>query len=379
MTPLYLDHHATTPCDPGVVAAMLPYFTEHFGNAGSRQHAWGMRAAAAVDMAREQVAHLIGAAPEEILFTSGATEADNLAIFGVARSDPRRHLVTVATEHHAVLDPMRRLVQEGWSLTEVEVGPDGVVDPDAVAAALQPDTALVSVMLGNNEIGAVHPVAEITRLARARGALVHTDAVQAAGRLPLDVRTLGVDLMSLTAHKMYGPKGIGALWVRRGRPRVALEPLGYGGGQERGLRSGTLPVPLIVGFGAAAVRAEAGLTSGEPARLTALVDRLWARLRQLDGVVLNGPEAGRLPGNLSVAFAGVTAAALMMELRPIAVSAGSACSTGRAAPSHVLLAIGRDPELARGTLRFGMGRSTTEDEVDHVADRVEEALRRLRG
>lgn len=379
MTAIYLDHHATTPCDPGVVEAMLPYFTEHFGNAGSRQHSWGMRAAVAVDMAREQVARLIGAQPEEIVLTSGATESDNLAVLGVARASERRHLVTVSTEHHAVLDPMRQLAGQGWSLTEVAVGADGVVDPDAVEAALRPDTALVSVMWGNNEIGAVHPVAEIARRCRERGVLVHTDAVQAAGRLALDVRSLGVDLLSLTAHKMYGPKGIGALWVRRGRPQVALEPLVYGGGQERGLRSGTLAVPLIVGFGAAAARAQAGLQQGEPERLSALAGRLWARLQELEGVFLNGPAEGRLPGNLSVAFAGVTAAALMMEVRPIAISAGSACSTGRAAPSHVLLAIGRDPDLARGTLRFGVGRSTTEAQIDEVGERVVRAVQRLRG
>jgi len=376
MSALYLDHHATTPCDPSVVEQMIPWFTEHFGNPGSRQHSFGLRAAAAVDLSRERVASLIGARPEQIVFTSGATEADNLAIFGVARASSKRHLITCTTEHHAVLDPMRHLAAQGWTLTELVPDRAGLITADQVEAALTPDTALVSVMLGNNEIGTIQPVAEIARRCRARGVLVHTDAVQAAGRLPLDVGALDVDLMSLTAHKVYGPKGVGALFVRD--PSMGIEPLQLGGGQERGLRSGTLPVPLLVGFGAACVVAAASIAAGEPERQRALGEVLWRGLRPLGGVHLNGPAEGRLAGNVHVSFEGVTSATLMAELRPIAVSAGSACGTGRTRPSHVLEAIGLPDPLARAALRFGLGRSTTEADIVRVIDRLSEVLPRLR-
>lgn len=376
MSALYLDHHATTPCDAGVVEQMIPWFTEHFGNPGSRQHGFGLRAAAAVDLARERVAASIGARPEQIVFTSGATEADNLAIFGVARASHKRHLITCTTEHHAVLDPMRRLAAQGWTLTELVPDRAGLITAEQVEAAITPDTALVSVMLGNNEIGTIQPVAEIARRCRARGVLCHTDAVQAAGRLALDVEGLGVDLMSLTAHKVYGPKGIGALFVRD--LSVGLEPLQLGGGQERGLRSGTLPVPMIVGFGAACSLAVERVAAGEPDRQRALGEALWRGLQPLGGVHLNGPTEGRLAGNVHVSFEGVTSATLMSELRPIAVSAGSACGSGRARPSHVLEAIGLPDPLARAALRFGLGRSTTLADIDRVLARLAEVLPRLR-
>jgi cysteine desulfurase len=375
---IYLDHHATTPCDPAVVAAMLPWFTEHFGNAGSKQHAWGMRASSAVELAREQVAAAIGARPGEVVFTSGATESDNLAVVGAARAAAGRHLITCTAEHHAVLDPMRRLAEEGWALTELAPAADGRVDAAQVAAALRPDTALVSLMLGNNEIGAIHPIAEIGALCRARGVLLHTDAVQALGRIPIDVGALGVDLMSLTAHKAYGPKGVGALWVREG---VEIDPLVRGGGQERGVRSGTLPVPLIVGFGRAATIAVEQVAAGEAERQRALAARLWDGLAAAGDVVLNGPPVasnGRLPGNLHVSFERVASGALLGALRPIALSAGSACGSGRSAPSHVLTAIGQPAQLARGAIRFGLGRSTTEAQIDHVVARVVEAVAAIR-
>jgi cysteine desulfurase len=383
MAPIYLDHHATTPCVDEVVAAMLPWFGVHFGNAGSSAHGWGVTASAGVDRARAAVARLLGAPPEEIVFTSGATEADNLAVLGLCRAAPadRRHLVVGATEHRAVLAPAEHLAQRGWDLTVVAPDAEGRIHPDAVAAAIRPDTALVSVMLAQNEIGTINPVREIAEVCRAAGVPMHTDAAQAVGHVPVDVRALGVDLLSLTAHKFYGPKGVGALWIRRGRPALALEPLQHGGGQERGLRSGTLPVPLLVGLGAAADLAARHLADGEPARVAALRDRLWDGLRDLPGVHRFGPDgADRLPHNLLVCVEGRRSADLLRALRPtVGLSAGSACATGRAEPSHVLTAIGVPPALAQGSLRFGLGRSTSADDVDAVIRAVRDALHPTRG
>ena len=378
---IYMDHHATTPVDPRVVEAMLPWFTEGFGNPSSRTHKYGWTAAEAVNRARSAVARLVGVSAREVVFTSGATEADNLAVKGVAAAaaPARDHLVTVATEHHAVLDPCHRLERAGWRVTRIGVGPDGLVDPAAIEAALTDRTALVSVMAASNEIGVLQPLADIVARAHARGVPVHTDAAQAAGHVAFDAAALDVDLVSITAHKMYGPKGVGALVVRRRTPRLALEPMLDGGGQEGGLRSGTLNVPGIVGFGRAAEIRAAELAS-EGTRLGALRDRLLAGLRAgLEGVRVNGSLEARLPHNLHVSFEGVEGEALLMALGDIAVSTGAACSSGSAAPSHVVAALGVDAALARASLRFGLGRSNTEAEVDQVVERVVTVVRRLRG
>jgi cysteine desulfurase len=377
--PIYLDHHATTPVDPRVLDAMLPYFSEKFGNASSRHHAFGWTARDAVEDARGRVARLIGANPREIVFTSGATEADNLAIRGAAGASrsSRRHIVTLVTEHRAVLDPCARLEASGYRVTRLGVASDGLVALDDVRAAVDEETLLVSVMTANNEIGVVQPIAEIAALARQSGAMFHTDAVQAAGIIPFDVNALGVDLASISAHKMYGPKGVGALYVRR-RPRAELVPLFDGGGHERGLRSGTLNVPGIVGFGAAAEICRAGMAA-ESQRLSALRDRLRDRLLAgLDGLVVNGSMTRRLPHNLSVSVRGVHGESLLLSLGDIAVSTGAACATASAEPSHVLAAIGLDAELARSTLRFGLGRGNTTEEVDAASDAVVAAVARLR-
>ncbi len=378
--PIYMDHHATTPVDRRVLEAMLPYFCDEFGNAASVTHEFGRRAAEAVERARAQVAALIGAEPREIIFTSGATEANNLAIKGVAwmHASRGRHIITCATEHHAVLDPCRRLEREGWELTVLPVDEYGLVDPDDVRRAIRPDTVLISIMAANNEIGTIHEVAEIGRIAREHGVLFHTDATQAVGHIPVDVRAWGVDLLSCSAHKLYGPKGIGALFVRRGRPPVRLAPLLDGGGHERGLRSGTLPVPLIVGFGTACALA-GELLDQEAARLRELRDRLQERIMaSLEEVYLNGHPQRRLPGNLNLSFAYVDGEALLMSLPEVALSSGSACTSATPHPSHVLAAIGRSEELARASLRFGLGRSNTREEVDFVAERVVAAVRKLR-
>lgn len=384
MTTTYLDHHATTPCDPAVLAAMLPWFTEQFGNAASRGHDLGYRAQRAVEAARVQVAELIGASPKEIVWTSGATESNNLAILGAARAAARAagrsgHVVTVATEHKAVLDPCHALEREGFAVTVLPVDACGELDPAQVEAALRPDTVLVSVMAVNNEIGVLHPVAALGALCRSRGVLLHCDAAQAGATLPLDVSALGVDLLSLSAHKMYGPKGVGALYVRRGRPKVELEPLVYGGGHERGLRSGTLPVPLCVGMGLAAEQAKQGFASGAVERLAALRNRLHEGLLQLDGVQLNGPPLHRrAPNNLNVSFEGVEAEALIMGLRDIAVSTGSACTSATLEPSHVLRALGLEPYRTHASIRFGVGRYNTEAEIDYVIERVQGKVAELR-
>ena len=378
--PIYLDHHATTPVDPRVVEAMLPFFTERFGNASSRHHAFGWTARDAVAAARRQVAELIGADPREICFTSGATESDNLAVRGVAAADPRRplHLVTMTTEHHAVLDPCRRLEREGIEVTRVPPRPDGLCDVAGLEGALRPHTRLVSVMAANNEIGVLQPVARIAALTRPRGIVLHTDAAQAVGRVPVDVDALGVDLLSCTAHKMSGPKGIGALYVRRRRPRLAIDPLVDGGGHEQGLRSGTLNVPGIVGFGAAAAICRAELDA-EGARVGNLRDRLLAGLRdRLDGVTVNGSLKARLPHNLNVSFAGIEGESLLVGLDDLAVSSGAACTSVNPEPSHVLNAIGVSDELARASLRFGLGRTTTQEEIDYAIDKVAGLVTRLR-
>ncbi|MCE2540669.1 MAG: aminotransferase class V-fold PLP-dependent enzyme [Acidobacteria bacterium] len=378
--PVYLDHHATTPVDPRVVEAMLPYFAERFGNASSRHHAFGWAARDAVAAARKQVAGLIGADPREICFTSGATESDNLAVRGVVAADPHRplHVVTMTTEHHAVLDPCRRLEREGVEVTRVPPGPDGLCDVADVERALRPHTRLVTVMAANNEIGVLQPVARIAELTRPRGIVLHTDAAQAVGRVPVDVDVLGVDLLSFTAHKMCGPKGIGALYVRRRRPRLAIDPLVDGGGHEQGLRSGTLNVPGIVGFGAAAAICRADLEE-EGARVARLRDRLLAGLRErLDGVRVNGSLAARLPHNLNVSFDGIEGESLLVGLDDVAVSSGAACTSVNPEPSHVLNAIGVSDELARASIRFGLGRTTTRGDVDYAVDKVASLVARLR-
>ena len=380
--PIYLDYHATTPVDPRVVDAMAPYFTDRFGNAASRHYPFGWAARDAVEAARRQVAGLIGADPREICFTNGATESNNLALKGALAACGGRplHVVTVATEHRAVLDPCRRLAEGGARVTEVEPGPDGLVSPAAIERALTADTVLVSVMLANNEIGVLQPIPAIAALARERGILLHSDAAQAVGRAPVDVEALGVDLLSLTAHKLYGPKGVGALYVRRRRPRVPLAPLIDGGGHERGLRSGTLNVPGIVGFGAAAEICRTELAP-EAARIGGLRDRLLAPLGdRLAGVNVNGSLEQRLPHNLNVSFAGIEGESLLVGLDDVAVSSGAACSSASPGlePSHVLRAIGIPDELARASLRFGLGRWTTADEIDYAADKVSSLVTRLR-
>ena len=378
--PVYLDHHATTPVDPRVVEAMLPYFAERFGNASSRHHAFGWTARDAVAAARRQAAELIGADPREICFTSGATESDNLAVRGTATADARRplHVVTMTTEHHAVLDPCRRLEREGVDVSYVEPRPDGLCDVADIERALRPETRLVSVMMANNEIGVLQPIAEIAGLTRPRGILLHTDAAQAVGKVPVDVGALGVDLLSLTAHKMCGPKGIGALYVRRRRPRLAIAPLFDGGGHEQGLRSGTLNVPGIVGLGATAAIAREELAP-ESRRVGALRDRLLDGLRsRLDGVAVNGSLAARLPHNLNVSFEGLEGESLLVGLDDVAVSSGAACTSVNPEPSYVLRAIGIPDHLARASLRFGLGRTTTEAEVDYAIEKVSSLVSRLR-
>jgi cysteine desulfurase len=377
---VYLDYHATTPVDPRVLNAMLPYFTEQFGNPASKGHRWGWHAQEAVERARSQVASLIGASAGEIVFTSGATESNNLAIKGAACAlkDRGTHIVTVGTEHKSVLDSCRRLEGEGLSVTYLPVRADGLLDLDAVASAISDRTVLVSVMAANNEIGTLQPLQEIAAIVHERGALFHTDAAQAAGKIRLDVNAMGIDLLSLTAHKFYGPKGSGALFVRRMKPRLRLECQIDGGGHENGMRSGTLNVPGIVGLGAAAEICALEMAA-ESARLAALRDRLLRELTaQLDGVRVNGTLAHRLPHNLHVSFEGVEGEALLMALGDLAVSTGSACSSGSQAPSHVLQAIGAVGDTAGASIRFGLGRMTTEAQVAAAAARVCEVVASLR-
>lgn len=379
--PIYLDNHATTRCDPRVVEAMAPWWSDDYGNAASHTHVYGWRAEAAVEEARERLAAALGArSPSEVVFTSGATESNNLALRGVARARPagRDHIVTVATEHRAVLDPCEHLAQQGCRVTVLPVDEDGLVTPEAVREALDDRTLLVSVMAANNEIGVLQPLAEIAALCRERAVAFHTDAAQALGKLPLDMEAMGIDLASVCAHKLYGPKGVGALYVRRRRPRIRLEPLQYGGGHERGLRSGTLPVPLLVGF-ARAVELCLAEREAEAERLAGLRDRLHERIRSgLDGVVLNGHPTRRLPGNLNLSFEGVEGDSLLVTLKELAVSSGSACTSATPEPSHVLQALGRPDGLVRASLRFGIGRFNSADEIDRAADAVVAGVRALR-
>jgi len=377
--PIYLDYHATTPVDPRVLEAMLPYFTERFGNPASRQHAYGWEAHDAVEAARAQVAALIGATPGEIVFTSGASESNNLAIKGATCSlrDKGDHIVTVATEHKSVLDTVKRLQSEGCRVTFLGVDREGFLNLDELRAAITDRTVLVSVMAANNEIGTLQPLAEIGAITSDRGVLFHTDAAQAAGKVPLDVKAMNVDLLSLTGHKYYGPKGAGALFIRRRKPRIELACQIDGGGHESGFRSGTLNVPGIVGLGAAAEICRTSLDA-ERARLGSLRDRLLDALRRdLDGVHVNGPLGERrLPHNLHASFAGVDGESLLMSLGDLAVSTGSACSSGSQKASHVLEAIGAS--VPGASIRFGLGRSTTEQEIDAAAARVVKVVRSLR-
>jgi len=378
--PIYMDNNATTRTDPCVVEAMLPYFTEHYGNAASRTHVFGRKAESAVEEARAQVAALIGASPKEIVFTSGATESDNLALKGVAAMYRHKgdHIITVATEHRAVLDSCRRLEREGFGVTFLPVDKYGRVSADQVAAALQDKTILVSVMAANNEIGTLQPIREIGKVCKERGVFLHSDAVQAVGKIPVDVEDLGVDLLSLTAHKIYGPKGVGALYVRSRNPRVRPEPLLDGGGHERGLRSGTLPVPGVVGFGKACAICQHEM-AGEAQRLLELRHRLQRGIvSQLDQVFLNGHPTERLTGNLNLSFAHVEGEALLMALKDIAVSSGSACTSANLEPSYVLKALGVGDDLAHGSIRFGLGRFNTSLEVDYVVAEVVRAVNHLR-
>ena len=380
---IYLDHHATTPCDPRVVEAMLPWFTERFGNAGSVEHAMGRQAAEAVEVARAEVAALIGATPSEIIFTSGATEANNLAILGAARfakslGDARRRVITLATEHHAVLDPVASLAEEGFEPLVLPVRPDGLLDPAVLVDALKIPTLLVSIMAVNNEIGVVQDLAALGRLVKAAGAAFHVDAAQAAGRIPLEVADFQADLLSLSAHKMYGPKGIGALYLRR-RPRMRISALVAGGGQERGLRSGTLPVPLIVAFGEAAriARIEG---PAESLRLRAQADRLLALLRaEIPALRLNGHADSRVSGNLNLTFPGATAAAILAAAPDLCLSSSSACTSGpdgAVGASHVLTALGLDTDAAQRSLRIGLGRFTSGSDIEAAAALLSTAVRR---
>ena len=378
--PIYMDYHATTPVDPRVLEAMLPYFTERFGNAASRNHSFGWQAEEAVETARKQVAELIGATAKEIVFTSGATESDNLAIKGAAYMyrEKGNHLVTVVTEHKAVLDTSKHLEKEGFEVTYLPVRKDGLVDLDRLRDAITDRTILISVMAANNEVGVLQPVAAIGQIARERGVLFHTDAVQAAGKVPFDVNAMNVDMAALSAHKMYGPKGVGALYVRRRNPRVILTPIIDGGGHERGMRSGTLNVPGIVGFGKAAALCRAEMAA-ESARVGALRDRLNDALhRDLDDISVNGSMEHRLPGNLNVSFAYVEGESLLMGINDIAVSSGSACTSATLEPSYVLKALGTGDDMAHSSIRFGLGRFNTEEEVDYVAGKVTSVVKRLR-
>jgi len=376
--PIYLDYHATTPVDPRALEAMLPYFTDRFGNAASRQHAYGWEAREAVDRARSQVAELIGASSSEIIFTSGASESNNLAIKGAACSlrEKGDHLVTVATEHKSVLDSFRKLESEGWRVTYLGVDREGFITPEDVRGAITDRTVLLSVMAANNEIGTLQPLAEIGAVASERGVLFHCDAAQAAGKIPIDVQAMNVDLLSLTGHKFYGPKGAGALFVRRRKPRIELTCQIDGGGHEHGFRSGTLNVPGIVGLGAAAEICRTGLHE-EAGKLRALRDRLLEGLRSgIDGLHVNGPlDDRRLTHNLHVSIDGIEGERLLMAIGDLAVSTTSACSSGSEKPSHVLEAIG---QYASASIRFGLGRMTTQEEVDAAAARLVKVVRSLR-
>jgi cysteine desulfurase len=375
-----MDNHATTPCDPRVFEAMRPYFTEIFGNAASRNHSFGWEAEEAIETARKQVADLIGATSKEIVITSGATESDNLAIKGVADMyyEKGDHIITVVTEHKAVLDTCKKLEKRGFKVTYLSVGSDGLISPDDIRAAITDKTILVSVMMANNEIGVIQPIAEIGKLCKERGVLFHTDATQAIGKLPFNVNELNVDLASFSAHKIYGPKGVGGLYVRRKAPRVMLVPMMDGGGHERGMRSGTLNVTGIVGLGKACEIAREEMAA-ENERMMTLRERLRSGIMdQTPDVYVNGSLEHRLAGNLNVSFAYVEGESLLMGINDIAVSSGSACTSASLEPSYVLKALGVGEELAHSSIRFGLGRFNTEEEVDYTVSRVNEAVSRLR-
>ena len=380
---IYLDHHATTPVDERVVEEMQPYFTEQFGNPASDDHLFGAESKQGVETAREQIAEAIGCRNEEIVFTSGATESDNLAVHGVAeyaeKHDKGSHIITSEIEHDAVLEVCESLEEDGFDVTYLPVDDVGRVDPADVEDAIRDDTVLVSVMAANNEIGTIQPIEEIGGIAKANQAFFHSDAVQAVGHVPIDVQNMGIDLMSISSHKIYGPKGVGALYVRRRRPKVKLEPLIHGGGHERGWRSGTLNVPAIVGFGKAMQLAEQERES-RVEHADALTSYMWDRLSDvLDDVVLNGDPDHRLPNNLNVSFLGVENKALVKNLQPdIAVSAGSACTTGKVEASHVLQAIGGDEDRWHSAIRFGLGKDNTQEEAEYAVDKVIGAVNRLR-
>jgi cysteine desulfurase len=378
--PIYLDYHATTPLDPEVLKTMMPYFTEVFGNAASRNHEFGWTAEAAVEKARHQIAHLIGAQEKEVIFTSGATESNNLALIGVAEMyrEKGNHIITSPIEHKAILDTCHFLEKKGFEITYLPVDQYGQVSAESVRNAITPKTILVSVMAANNEIGTINPIGEIGKVCKEKGVLFHTDAVQAIGKVAIDVNKMGIDLLSLSAHKIYGPKGIGALYVRRKGPRVRLAPLIHGGGHERGMRSGTLNVPGIVGFGKAAELAER-LMPEETARVAKLRDRLWNGIQeQLDEVYLNGHPTQRLFNNLNVSFAYVEGESLMMGMKELAVSSGSACTSASLEPSYVLKSIGVGEDLAHTSIRFGLGRFTTEEEIDFALNKVVSTVKKLR-
>jgi cysteine desulfurase len=378
--PIYMDNHATTPLDPRVLAAMMPYLTNKFGNAASRNHPFGWEAEQGVETAREQIAKLIGATAKEIIFTSGATESDNLAIKGVAQMyrEKGNHIITAVTEHKAVLDTCKRLEKYGYRVTYLPVQKDGLVDLEDLKRAIDDKTILVTIMAANNEIGVLQPWAEIGKICHERGVLFHTDAVQAVGKVPIDVNKDNIDLMSITAHKIYGPKGVGALYVRRKNPRVQISAIIDGGGHERGMRSGTLNVPGIVGLGKACEIAREEMAK-EAVRLGGLRDRLQKRIMgRLDEVYVNGTMEHHLPGNLNISFAYVEGESLLMGINDVAVSSGSACTSATLEPSYVLKALGTGDDLAHSSIRFGIGRFNTEPEVDYVADRVCETVERLR-
>ncbi len=378
--PIYMDNHATTPLDPRVLDAMMPFFKDQFGNAASRNHKFGWEAEQAVEAARKQIAGLIGADPREIVITSGATESDNLALKGVAGMYREKgdHIITAVTEHKAILDTCKHLEKEGVRVTFLPVASNGLIDLDDLKKAITDKTILISIMHANNEVGVLQDIREIGRIARERGVLFHTDATQSIGKVPFNVNELNVDIASMSAHKMYGPKGVGALYVRRRNPRVLLTPIIDGGGHERGMRSGTLNVPGIVGFGKAAEIAAQELPQ-ESARTFALRERLRTTMeRELDELYINGDMQNRLPGNLNMSFAFVEGESLLMGINDIAVSSGSACTSASLEPSYVLKALGVGEDLAHTSIRFGIGRFNTEEEVDYVANRVIETVRRLR-
>jgi cysteine desulfurase len=378
--PIYMDYQATTPTDKRVLDEMIPYFTEKFGNAASRNHSFGWEAEEAVEKARETIASAVGAAKKEIVFTSGATESNNIALKGIAEMYASRgdHIITVKTEHPAILDTAARLERQGKKVTYLPVQPDGIIDLEELAKAITDKTILISIMAVNNEIGVIQPLAEIGKIAREHGVLFHTDATQGVGKIPIDVNAMNIDLMSFSGHKIYGPKGIGGLYVRRKNPRVRCAPLLDGGGHERGMRSGTLNVPGIVGFGKAVSLAMDEMES-ETRRLTGMRDKLKNLIMgRLDEVYLNGHAEKRLPGNLNISFAYVEGESLLMEMSDVALSSGSACTSATLDASHVLTALGVDEELAHSSIRFGLGRFTTEEEIDYVGNKIVDSVKRLR-